>query len=523
MWAFAIWDNKERRLFLSRDRFGVKPLHYSFDGKRFAFASEMKAFFRLDGFSKTFDLPMVATAIETPHYIEASGECIVKGLQRLIGGHSLTLEPGKPPLVKRWWNTLEHLVRPPRSYSAQVDRFRELFFDACRIRMRSDVPIGTSLSGGLDSSSILCAMTAIRRGDNSRRLSGDWQRAFIATYPGTVQDERPYAEAVVDKTGATPLYREITPTDIVAHMDKIIYHLEDIYFDVAVGPWAIYREQRRNNVVVSLDGHGGDEILAGYYHYPYLAMFDALTKGDTSRLGDLNAANNRLYADYSGINVSRYLRMIRQTAYSVVSEVHRRFPHSGIFRIVHNGGRSNWLKIDPRPTSFPHMDEDRGRIARRSFLSRGMHCDLHAEILPTILRNFDRLSMAHGVEVRTPFLDWRLVCFAHSLPPESLIGAGFTKRILRDSLPGILPEKVRRRTAKLGFASPMFEWMRDQLKPFIMDNVGDASFRQSELWDGERIREIVTDAFERRQWYTLAYAWRFIHANRLMQVLRRGG
>ncbi|HIM45918.1 MAG TPA: asparagine synthetase B, partial [Alphaproteobacteria bacterium] len=150
MWAFAIWDAKEKMLFLSRDRFGVKPLFWHFDGRRFAFASEIKAFLALPGFDAGFDGRAAATAILHAIPFEGTSHALLSGVRRLAPGHSLTVRLGQAPKPRRWWRTLDHLPDPPLGLGRQIAQFRELLFDACRLRMRSDVPLATCLSGGLD-------------------------------------------------------------------------------------------------------------------------------------------------------------------------------------------------------------------------------------------------------------------------------------------------------------------------------------------------------------------------------------
>ncbi len=240
MWAFAIWDRRERHLFLSRDRFGVKPLLYFYDGQRFAFASEMKAFLALDWFQVEFDPAMVAAALTDHQLVEGTERTLLRGLKRLPGGYCLTLDQNGDLSIRRWWNTLDHLDPPPASYAEQADRYRELFLDACRLRMRSDVPIGTALSGGLDSSSIVCGMRYIRdRGDAGERLAGDWQRAFVASYPGAVIDERPYAEQVIAKTGAQPVYCEIRPEMYLDYFERVLFQYEEISIFILAPGWCI--------------------------------------------------------------------------------------------------------------------------------------------------------------------------------------------------------------------------------------------------------------------------------------------
>ncbi|HEX2958466.1 MAG TPA: asparagine synthase (glutamine-hydrolyzing) [Chitinispirillaceae bacterium] len=278
MWAFALWDKKVKKLFLSRDRFGVKPLYYCFDGIHFAFASEMKAFLALKWFDPSFDEVVVASVINGAT-LDGTDICLLKNLKRLPGGFSISLQENTGPVLKRWWNTLDHLVEIPKTYEEQVARYRELFLEACLLRMRSDVPIGTSLSGGLDSSSSICGMKRVRdTWKNSERGASDWQKAFVALYPGTLQDEEKYAEIVIKYTRVHPVYCEITPKTLLDHYKEIIFQFESIS-EIPIGPWILYNAQRENGVVVSVDGHGGDEALGGYHHYPEALMRQEMALG----------------------------------------------------------------------------------------------------------------------------------------------------------------------------------------------------------------------------------------------------
>jgi len=185
MWAFAIWDKINQQLFISRDRFGVKPFYYAFVNGKFVFASEMKALFSF--------LPEVRPADnfnELKNNIfgyEHTDQCIIHGIKRFPAGSYAFLELERQQLnIVKYWNTKEHLIQVPKRYEEQVEQFREIFIDACKIRMRSDVPIGTALSGGLDSSAIISTMAYIGREQHSgQRVSKDWQHAFVATFPDT--------------------------------------------------------------------------------------------------------------------------------------------------------------------------------------------------------------------------------------------------------------------------------------------------------------------------------------------------
>lgn len=475
MWAFAIWDRRERKLFVSRDRFGVKPLLYVHDGKHFAFASEMKAFLALDWFPAEFDPEMVSAALTNHKLIEGSERCLLRGLKRLPGGYCLTIEQGGMSTLRRWWSTLDHLPRVPDSYEEQVEQYRDLFLDACRIRMRSDVPIGTALSGGLDSSSIVCAMHHIRQAQPvGARLATDWQRAFVATYPGNVVDERAYADFVVQETGADAILCEITPAMYLENYESVLFQFEEIA-DIHLGPWVVHKRQRESGVVVTIDGHGGDEALGGYPWHVTAALADAVRA-----LGGNRAA--QLLGTLKGLElfppdqfyVRSLHRALKKTKQSILGSASAR-----------------WLQCRPAEFQSPGYEQDRPRLGSRDRLFRRLYADFHFTELPMNLRDFDRLSMAHGVEVRSPLMDWRLATYAFSLPSQAKVGGGYTKRILRDALKGILPEPVRLRTRKLGFPNMPEAWSSVQAKEFMRDSVASAEFQQSPIWDGRAILQTL--------------------------------
>jgi len=267
MWSFAIWDLRDRSLFLARDRFGVKPLYVLVEPRRFAFASELKAFLHLDGFEAVADPDALAARLAA----DFSGHVLLHGVDCVPPGHSLTVTP-EGTNGRRWWNTLDHLRSVPRDLATQAEEFRELLFDACRLRMRSDVPAATSLSGGLDSSSVLCALAAAQQRAGTNRQAPAWQRAFIAGFPGTSQDETMYATLAAERAGATPVVRQFSGNDFRTHIDAYLYQFEEIGGLFGIATWALYREMRRAGVIVSLEGHGGDELLGGYGLHVLLAL-----------------------------------------------------------------------------------------------------------------------------------------------------------------------------------------------------------------------------------------------------------
>lgn len=499
MWAFAIWDCQERKLFLSRDRFGVKPLIYYFDDRRFAFASEMKAFLALDWFNLEFNSSMVTSALSNERLVEGNEDCLLQGLKHLLAGHCLTLKTGETPKSRRWWLTLDHLERAPERYEDQVLRFRELFLDACKIRMRSDVPIGTALSGGLDSSSVLCGMRHIRNTNNaSNRLANDWQKAFVVTYPGSKIDERKYADAVVNHTGVTPNYIVGKADLYMEYFDDILFHLEEIA-DIHLGPWLVYKTQRENGIVVTLDGHGGDEILGGYSWYITAALKDALQGASPLRVKEL---------------------LIILKGLGVFSDGHVLKILKDYFTKQANRHDHPWLLQKPMRFASSNYIEDMPAIKSESALYKSLYTDFHFTQLPTILRNYDRISMAHGVEIRAPFMDWRLVSYLFSLPSNAKIGSGFTKRILRDALKGVLPDAIRTRTQKLGFPNLAEAWTSPRAQEFIRDITTSLEFQQSTIWNGRKIVKDLEIAMRNQDAEQIHRVWIFVQAMSLIKLFR---
>lgn len=508
MWAIALWDAARQELFLSRDRFGVKPLLYLHHGGRFAFASELKAFLALEGFECKFDGEVIRQALESPNSVEASERTILQGVWRLPAGHSMLVRRDGTAVKSRWWNTLDHIEAPPASRSDRIERFLELFEEACRIRMRSDVPIGTALSGGLDSSSVICTMARLRAaGSAGERTAADWQRAFVATYPGTVQDEAEHAMEVIRHCGATPVLREVSADDVLRHLDEVLFQMEES-FEPAVGPWLIYREFRRHGVVVSLDGHGGDELLGGYHHHPAFAEVSALfPRPSLSRFLDARRAHRNMLGP--GRARERWGLDRRTLVAAAQSYPPVRAAAGMLGSFAHARVGTDGPSAPASSDELKHMDP----------LTRRLYREFHHTTLPTILRNFDRCSMAHGIEVRAPLLDWRLVCYGFSLPATEKVGGGYTKRILRDAMRGVIPESIRTRTAKLGFSSPTEEWLGRGLSSILLDTARSRAFLEAPFWSGRTIAQELEKAARIGDLAAAHRAWPYIQASRLMDLL----
>jgi len=498
MWAFAIWDVRRRELFLSRDRFGVKPLHYGNASGRFIFASELKAFLALPGADGRLDEAVLAETLGNINGYENSEATLLPGVHRLRGGHCLRVTAGGDMVLRRWWDTQAHIAASPGDFAAQSAAFRDLFFDACRLRLRSDVPVGTSLSGGLDSSAVAATVATIGQSSRGDHAATDWQRAFVACFPGTNLDEERYARTVVDAFKLKPHYYVVDEAEALRNIEDVVFTYESIYWVPLVGPWSIYREMRRDGVVVSLDGHGADELLGGYHFFIERELQAMLTgRFRYGRYRDLKrtlaglsggSAENLKLGLLGDMELMARHALGRTRLWQLASRLRAR----GAGLLSHGAAavaQGAAPLVAPFEGTRQLYAEDRDeRYRDMTALGRALQLWFHDSVLPTLLRNYDRASMAHGVEVRMPFMDWRLVTLAFGLPDDSKIGNGYTKRILREAMAGLLPESIRLRTNKIGFTSPLDLWMRGALREWVMDTVSGQEFQQSSVWNGPSVR-----------------------------------
>ncbi|MBD5781400.1 asparagine synthase (glutamine-hydrolyzing) [Pelagicoccus sp. NFK12] len=504
MWAFAIWDKLRCSLFLSRDRFGVKPLHYWYDGSTFAFASELKAFLALPQWPFDFDEESIGISILGDNFLEATEQTILKDVKRLPAGTSLYLRRGnRPPVLRRWWRTLEHLEEVPTSYTERIERFRELFNDACRLRMRSDVPIGTALSGGLDSSSILGSITQANVSSGQRSAPHSYT-SFVSSYPNSQQDETAFAQEMIRNTGVKGEFMATSPQQALEQLDAITFSQEEIYsFRGTI--WFLYQLMRRKKVVVSIDGHGGDELLGGYHHHP---IFHLLDRANLARPG-LPSAREIQECVRSMFPAGEIPPHYQPSEYipKNLPQPTKRFCTS-------------WLPQTSYTSRFPYYAADESHLQSANHLQKRLYYDFHYATLPTILRNFDRFSMAHGVEVRSPFLDWRLVRYSFSLPSSDKIANGYSKKILRDSVVEAVPDSIRLRKSKVGFLEPFEKWLGEGFNEKLREIVNDPAFLQSPYWKGKHVRDIAEKAYQENNTRNMKSPWTIAHAHLLTTLFK---
>lgn len=471
MWSFVIWDSKKQECFISRDRFGKKPLFYAFYKDAFLFASEMKAIIPcFDEVEVSEDFDWCNNNILA---YEATDKCLIRYIKRFPAGSYAILKKGEQSLRPvRFWETRKELIAVPRRYEEQVEQFRELFIDACAIRMRSDVPIGTALSGGLDSSAVMCTMAHIARNRKPERQATSWQHAFVACFKGTALDERVYAEQVVAYLDVPASYLEIAPTQSPDKLLNYLYFFEELYHTSPVPMIELYSNIKKNGVVVSIDGHGADEMMSGYRSDITKALLDAglhpgkirnILSTYQSMISDEAAPDNR-----PGAGFKEWRKQMH----------------------IHLNGRKNVARHVLGAITGSNKKEDI-RNGQLGYYNELLYELFHDTVLPTLLRNYDRYSMAAGVESRMPFMDHRLVSFTFSVPWESKLRNGYTKSLIRDAVRPFMPPDIVNRKSKIGFNTPILEWLRGPWRSFIADTIASASFRNCDLINHSEITRMM--------------------------------
>ncbi|MBD1940406.1 asparagine synthase (glutamine-hydrolyzing) [Microcoleus sp. FACHB-68] len=514
MWALALYDENRKELLLCRDRYGIKPLYYHLDKQQLVFGSEYKVFWAVAReLSVSWDLRGIKTALGSAFYLESSGFTLLEKVRNLLPGHYLVANESGVE-VHQWWRTLDHLVEVPATLEEQAEQLEELFRDACRLRLRSDVPVGTSLSGGIDSSSVVVMLSDLAySGEVGERASKSWQKTFIHSFKGTSFDETDYADIAANAADAEKIYVTADPDELLKRLDSILYAFESIYPGMPDSGWRVYKSQRENGVIVSLDGHGADEMLGGYGFYVTAAMEDSSVF--SSRFWSLLEQQRQMLGDM----VPRYFTI--QTILKSRSWIKA---NKELAKKILGNLSLNSKFLSEEAHKLEGYDKLKTELPLRwDALNQSLYQDFHHIILPRILKNFDLMSMAHGIEVRMPFMDYRLINYVFSLPSSSKIGEGYTKLVLRKAMSNLLPDPIRLRQTKFGFNSPLTQWLQNELKIWIQDTLESDSMG-SDLVDMKKLKnfyneKIVSGQFE---WAEASQFWVCLNAIRLTQIMEKG-
>lgn len=445
MWSFVTWNDARRQLFLCRDRFGVKPLYYRLGADGISFASEPKALLAL--FPKNRRMCR-KTMIEFLAYNQlfVGNESFYEGINVLPPAHYAFYDPATNALtMHRYWDYPTD-VRSEMTAHQAVDEFHELFNDAVRIRMRSDVPVGITLSGGLDSSAIL-ASTA--------RQSPSPPICFTSTYPASGVGELEWAKLATSAVGASLVEAAASKENWLDDLSDVVWYMDGPGYSPAVYPlWCLMRMVRSAGVPVLLEGQGADEALGGYPQYSVLELLDYL-RGSSEPRGPKG-----LFARLRGIRSTYSTRWaiawLMREVMPPLLRWHR--ARVGFQSLLHAAVRL------PEP-SLPVFSESHDRVRRR------LMADHSRDILPGLLHYGDAVSMAHSIEARDPYLDYRLVESMFRLPTHFKLREGQTKWVLREYLRSHNMQAIGDRKDKQGYPTPTGAWLASEQGKELQQNL----------------------------------------------------
>lgn len=470
MWAFAIWDKEKKELFCARDRFGIKPFYYYTKEDYFVFASEIKAVIEAEDVPNEPNYERILQYLGNYPLLE-NQSTFFKDIFQLSGSH-FVLVNAKGMTIERYWDIEKKNIEGVD----EKEKFLEYFKDSIRLRLRSDVPIGTCLSGGLDSSSIVCVLSNMT--DTSK------QKTFSSCFEDKRFDEREYIEEIVKATNVTPFYTFPDINELYPKIEKIVWHHDEPFDSTRIfAQWNVMELAKKNGVIVLLDGQGADEILAGYLPYKWFLLLDS----------------------FSDRNLLHFLKNLFELFKSIKN--YKEFTNLSYYKIANRLIASKFISKEKIKSSKAYylknefIENYKNSIKLNqinkftSKLENKLYNDVYYSSLPRLLQYEDRNSMAFSLESRVPFLDYRFVEFVFSLPMSNKIKDGWTKYLLRKSMKGILPEKIRCRKDKMGFITPQDIWLKE-IEDIVKSTFYSEEFNNRPYIDSKGAIELLNKYYE---------------------------
>lgn len=435
MWSFFLWDAQTKQFFISNDRFGVKPLYYKEDANGFMLVSETKQLKAYKNITLSINENSLKNFIDGG-YTDTDENTIYNNVFRFKKAHCICIEP-KSYQINLIQKTQERYYQINQKrvsiYEREaIKKFRELLYDAVRLRMRADVNFGFAISGGIDSSAILhMARHVIQEENSQNELIG-----FSAIFPGYEKaDESKYIKIVANDLPCQTIYcNPLEDFSIDTFEQHVYYQDEPLSGTSFLAQWNVYQKVQKNNIKILFNGQGADEVFAGYHHHFYRYCRQLLMKGDLPQYFTL--VNQ--YAEIKGVKTDNIHRI-------VFNEIKLRTKMLLGIAKFDNVLAKNWNRI--------------------STLDEMLLADFNVFQLPTYLRVDDRNSMAHSIESRHPFMDYRLVEFGYSLPFNLLIQNGWQKYIIRQAMRE-MPSEIKFRKDKKGFTTPEDDWLNKYKNEF---------------------------------------------------------
>lgn len=457
MFSFALWDEKKQSLFCARDRFGIKPYYYTVVDGVFYFASEAKA---LLPFLKDVDTDSEAMSEYITFQYTIGEKTLFKGIYQLLPGHALRVSNGDIK-VWRYWD-VNYEIDYDHSQSYFENRLKDLVNDSVKVHLRSDVPVGAYVSGGIDSS--LMGLLAARH-DSANRKAFNGRFTQFDGY-----DESGYAQIVADEMGGELHISDMTHEDFRDNIGNVIYHLDFPVAGPGSFPQYMVSKLASEHVKVVLGGQGGDEIFGGYARY-LLAYFEQC----------INAAMEGTYKNGNYVvtieSIIPNLGLLRE-----YKPLMREFWREGLFgpldeRYFRLVNRSNDMKgeidfdqlnMESVLHNYKNIFNNKANVRKEAYLDSMTHFDFKC-LLPALLQVEDRMSMAHGLESRVPLLDHSIVEFAASVPADIKFNGGKMKHLIKAAFGDVIPEPVLNRRDKMGFPVPLKQWLDNELRDMVLD------------------------------------------------------
>lgn len=495
--AFAIYDAETRALFLARDRFGIKPLYYYHDEDKLVFASDMQSLFAF-GIEKHLDTTTLFTYLQL-NYAPAP-HTMVEGVQMLLPGHFATMKNGDFTTEEYY-----HIKQTPEAmpgvagYADQQARVVSLLEESVRSRLVADVPLGTFLSGGIDSSII----SAI-----ARRHKADLHTFSIGFRDEPFFDETAYANLVAKKLGTNHTVFSLSNDDLYAHVFDILDRMDQPFADSSAIPTYILSKLTREHVKVALSGDGADELFSGYNkHSAHLramspGLFNSLMKGVGPLLNYLPTSRNGALSNKIR-QAKKYSNGLRLDAKS------RYWQWAGL---ASESQAISLLSSDQKALIFHESYQSRkadllAPVGQGDDFNTLLLADMQLVLPNDMLRKVDMMSMANGLEVRVPFLDHRLVEYVTSLPVYAKINSRMRKRILQDAFRDVLPVELYNRPKK-GFEVPLLKWFRTSLRSTITDDLlSDRLVKEQNIFDPAAIKALKKRLFSMNPGDAHAHVW----------------
>ena len=475
MFAIAIWDARQRRLCLARDRLGKKPLVYRQEPGRLLFASELKSLLELRDIPRELD-PGAIDAFLTYQYVPHP-QTIFRGIRKLPPGHLAVYQDERLEVRPYWapdWNHQESCTE-----AAAVERVRELLDDAVKIRLQSDVPLGAFLSGGIDSSLVVALM---------QRHVSQPVKTFSIGFSVQEYDETQYARQVASHIG-TEHHEFIVTPDAVRVLPELVWSYDEPFADSSAVPTWYVSQQTRQKVIVALSGDGGDELFAGYPRYRAVWLSSRLDGCEPLR---------RLFAlpiwqRLPGARQKSVLRRFKRFSEFLGKTPPKRYVEwIGIFNESWRARlyREEFVHQLPDADPVDFLSQAWQAADRRDPVTAASLADLVTYLPCDLMTKVDIASMAHSLEVRQPFLDYRLVEFAAALPIGLKFRRGRGKRLLRKAFGELLPEAIWNRP-KMGFGVPLDRWFRNELRELTHDVLLAQSARNRDYFRPDQVQELV--------------------------------